>query len=66
MGGVIYFWKDLKNYFPTVYYMTYRCRFHDLKYFEIIFFLFIFLELIIHLKSSSQNFVEDYQFNAMS
>ena len=39
-------------------------RFHDLKYFEVGFF-FIFLEFIINLRATLQNFVEKYQFNVI-
>ena len=36
-------------------------RFHDINYFEVMIF-YIFLEFIISLKASSQNFVENHQF----
>ena len=36
--------------------------FHDLNYFELEFF-FLFLEFIIYLRASSQNFVENHQLN---
>ena len=39
-------------------------RFHDLNYFEVGIF-FIFLEFIIYLRASSQNFVENHQFNVI-
>ena len=37
-------------------------KFHDLNYFEVI-SSFIFLEVIIYLRASSQKFVENHQFN---
>ena len=36
----------------------FRLRFHDLKYFEVGFFSFIFLEFIIELRTPLQKFVE--------
>ena len=44
---------------------SFGCRFHDLKYFEVDIF-YIFLEFIICWRASSQNFVENYQFNVIS
>ena len=39
-------------------------RFHDLIYFEVGIF-FIFFELTIYLRASSQKFVENHQFNVI-
>ena len=39
-------------------------RFHDLNYFEVG-IVFIFLELTIYLRASSQNFVQNHQFNVI-
>ena len=38
-------------------------NFHDLNYFELDSFFFIFVEFIIQSRSSSNNFVEIHQFN---
>ena len=40
------------------------CRFHDLDYFEVEYFN-IFLEFIIYSRASSQNFVENHDFNVI-
>ena len=40
------------------------CRFHDLNYSEVG-IRFMFLEFIIYLRASSQNFVENHQFTVI-
>ena len=47
---------------------TIGCGFHDLQYFEVEVIplsFFIFLELIIDLRMTSQNFEKDHQFNVI-
>ena len=41
-------------------------RFHDLTYFEVEFFFFIVLEIIMKFRAPLQNFVGRHQFNVIS